>query len=408
MKPDSRSIMLVSIVGGAVGAVDAGRLRHLERQVAATEEAWPQRFPTKKEAADTGASEAAARKLPWMPTHQTWCGQRPCRPGEGNLAGYKMWGQPYIHREAWVQAKSRRTPHSPEPPQAHYAGLLSVARRVQHLGLVIMAAGDFDFRLIVLNWYRSCERQGYKNALVLSMDSELHAELTERRIPTFDNSANVNEWNATCLQRHIQRVRMERHIAVAALVAGGLDVLLTDATVIFVKDALAFLRAPPLDGVDLAVQRECGPSGAAKRIGTAVNAGFTLVRARKQEAVQRFLRDMVRRGLVEFYNRWNNVVDQMGWSFLVADTADLHSPTSVLANESTITTLRRYELSLAFLPYNRFPRVVRPTPQTCSVDMQQCGHAAVWTRSSVDMQQCGHAAVWTCSSVNVQQCGRAV
>ena len=52
------------------------------------------------------------------------------------------------------------------------------------------------------------------------------------------------------------------------------------------------------------------------------------------------------------------MVDQMGWSFLVADTSDLGSRiTSQLANETTLTTLGKYDLRLAFLPHDRFPRV---------------------------------------------------
>ena len=48
---------------------------------------------------------------------------------------------------------------------------------------------------------------------------------------------------------------------------------------------------------------EGGPAAAVKKVGSAVNAGFTLVRARQRDAVRQFLADVVRRGLVEFYNR---------------------------------------------------------------------------------------------------------
>ena len=76
---------------------------------------WPDRPPTHKEAADSGASEKQALSMPWFPTHAIECDGRPCRPGEGNLKGYRFWGQPYIHREEFVQAQSRRPPHQPEP-----------------------------------------------------------------------------------------------------------------------------------------------------------------------------------------------------------------------------------------------------------------------------------------------------
>ena len=51
------------------------------------------------------------------------------------------------------------------------------------------------------------------------MDRELAAELKRRGIPSVDNSANLNAWNSTCLQRHIGRVRHERLLGLAALVA---------------------------------------------------------------------------------------------------------------------------------------------------------------------------------------------
>jgi hypothetical protein len=66
---------------------------------------------------------------------------------------------------------------------------------------------------------------------------------------------------------------------------------------------------------------------------------------------------------VQFYNRWNNVIDQMGWSFIVADTSDLayhgeiRRHTSEISNETTLTNLTRYGLRLGFLPYDVFPRI---------------------------------------------------
>ena len=326
---------------------------------AAAEKDWPNRNPTAKEAADSGAKLEAAATMPWLPLHTTRCGggTRECRPGEGNLAGYRMWGQPYIHREAWVQAKSRRPPHAPTGP--HYQALRDTAARIAEDGLVLMAAADFDYRHIVRNWHASARAVGMHYGFVLSMDRELHETLERWRVPSVDNSANLEAWNSTCLQRHIQRVRMERVLALAALVQAGFSVLHTDATTVFLRPVRGLFDAAPLAQADLLVQRDGGPANAARRIGCAVNAGFTLVRSQRADAVLAFLRDVVRRGLVEFYNRWNNVVDQMGWSFLVADTSDL-SPshaTGLLVNQSTLTRLGRYGLTLAFLPYHQFPRV---------------------------------------------------
>ena len=352
-------LVVLLLLATTTDATDAKKRRRMVTLDPSEDVDYPNRPPTKKEAADSGASVEAAAKMPWLPTHTTTCSNHECRPGEGNLKGYKMWGQPYIHREPWVQSKARRPPHKPDP-LTQYAALVAAARKIQHKNVVIMAAADWDFRLIISDWHHHLRLHGYHNNLVLSMDTDLHSFLSRQRIPSVDNSENVNDWNTTCLQRHMQRVRMERQLAIAALIASGLDVLNTDATVVFTKPGLFDLfNQAPLNQADLIVQREGGPGGAVKRIGTAVNAGFTYVRCRNNEGVQKFLANVVTRGLVEFYNRWNNVVDQMGWSFLVADTATSlqKSPTSQLANESTIATLGRYGLTLAFLPYNEFPRI---------------------------------------------------
>ena len=47
---------------------------------------------------------------------------------------------------------------------------MRVARSVQRDNLVVMAAADFDFRYIVLNWAHHLRRVGCTNHLVLSMD----------------------------------------------------------------------------------------------------------------------------------------------------------------------------------------------------------------------------------------------
>eukprot|EP00322_Chrysochromulina_rotalis_P018224 CAMPEP_0115839308 /NCGR_PEP_ID=MMETSP0287-20121206/6186_1 /TAXON_ID=412157 /ORGANISM="Chrysochromulina rotalis, Strain UIO044" /LENGTH=395 /DNA_ID=CAMNT_0003292879 /DNA_START=57 /DNA_END=1244 /DNA_ORIENTATION=+ len=315
----------------------------------------PKRAPTRKEAGDSGATVEQAAHMPWHPTHSTICADHPCRPGEGNLKGYKMWGQPYIHREAWVQSRLRHWPHTPDPQ--HYTSLVKQARHVASES--VLAAADYDFREIILNWAVHAERVGLTNTLVLSMDTEIHDFLEQRKVVSVDNSANLLAWNVTCLTRHIQRVRMERQLAVAALVAAGLDVLLTDATVVFVRNPLPWLAHPKLAGVDVFAQRESGPAAAARKIGCGVNPGFLLVRSgQRSSSLARLFHDIVRRGLVEFYNRWNNVVDALGWSFIIADTADLRSVTSALTNETTFTTLARYDgVRVALLPHDRFPRI---------------------------------------------------
>lgn len=297
-------------------------------------------------------------------------GGRPCRPGEGNLKHvrestphgwrYKQWTQPYIHRESWVQSRSRSMPHAPDP-KTHYAELVREAKRVQSGGLVVLTSGDWDYRELVLNWVLHAHKLGWFNAVVAAMDRELYDDLRKRRIPVGDNSAMLLAWNDTCLQRHIQAVRMERQLAVAALVAAGLDVLHTDATCVFVRDFLPYLRS--LDA-DVLAQRDSWPSDPVRKVGTAANAGFNLVRARKGAAAVAFLTGLVDRGLIEFYLRWNNIPDQYGWSFVLGDLRGV--ATRVDANDTSIGTLHPRGshcaksasgcLRAGFLPFDRFPR----------------------------------------------------
>lgn len=267
-------------------------------------EVWPTRPPTKKEAADSGASLEDAMQMPWFPRHDIMCanGTRLCRPGEGNTKNYRFWGQPYIHRESYVQSRLRRPPHEPNP-NVEYARLCSLARKVAIDNLVIVAAADWDWRRIILNFLLHAHRLGYHNALVLSMDTELHVELRRRGLHSFDDSQNLDAWNVTCLQRHVQRVRTERILAVAALMASGVDVLLCDATVVFVRDVLPVLRALP-PGVDMVGQRHECPPPVQKSTGSGVNPGFLYLRATQSEAMVAFLQDAIQRGLVEFYHRW--------------------------------------------------------------------------------------------------------
>lgn len=323
---------------------------------------------TKLEDADRRRRAKKGRLLPRYPAHAIMCDGRPCRPGEGNTKHvrnkkgiFEMWGQPYEHRESEIQSKMRHAPHEPDPA-THYAGLVAVARRVAVGNMTILAAGDWDYRELVLNWVLHAHKLRYSNALVLSMDGELHADLTRRRIPSFDDSANLARWNGTVLQRHIQAVRMERWLAVSALVSAGLDVLATDASTVFLRDFVPALVGTPAD-VDVLAQRDDWPVEALNRMGSAVNAGFNYLRARRGPLVARFLADVVARGLIEFYLRWNNIADQYGWSLVLAESA-VRPGTSVVANETTLATLKRWKcmqkgepcLRVGFLPYDRFPR----------------------------------------------------
>ena len=75
---------------------------------------------------------------------------------------------------------------------------------------------------------------------------------------------------------------------------------------------MPFLRELPGD-VDLFVQRDDWPAEPVRKMGCAVNAGFIYARAANADNVVRLMQDAVVRGLIEFYLRWNNIVDQYGW-----------------------------------------------------------------------------------------------
>ena len=260
----------------------------------------PERLPTKRECGDSGVQMKVAVKMPWFPTHETVCNGQPCRPGEGNLKHererkptprgwrYKQWSQPYIHREAWVQHRSRDLPHFPDPSTT-YAALVAAARRVATDNLVLVTAGDWDYRELVINWVAHTRKLRYTNALVLSMDRELSEDLGKRRVAFADLSEQLQHWNGTCLQRHIQAVRSERHIAVAALLRAGIDVLLADATAVFVRDFVPALHAQPRAAFDILMQRDAWPGNPMRKVGTASNAGLYYVRADKDGATARLV-----------------------------------------------------------------------------------------------------------------------
>jgi len=345
-----RLLSIALLAGAAAGRGGRGRARRMKgvHQFETDETAhWSQHKweeVEKATAAEAVEREQRAKRglppLPLFPTHATRCGERACRPGEGNIRHdmengehggkrYKMWGQPYEHREQYVQSRSRRAPHAPNPATT-YAGLAAAARAVARDNLVLMASGDFDYREIVVNWALHVRKLGRTNALVYSMDGELHAELQRRSMPSYDGSALVDAWNATCLQRHVQAVRMERHLAAAALVAAGLDVLYaaahslcaiprtsahvsptprrarapryTDATCIFTRDFVPWLAAQPSE-LHVLLQRDDWPQDPVKQMGTSVNAGLVYLRSREgsRSYVVRLVQDAVDRGLIEFY-----------------------------------------------------------------------------------------------------------
>ena len=112
------------------------------------------------------------------------------------------------------------------------------------------------------------------------------------------------------------------------------------ATVVMLTDFVPrWLVGQPAD-VDIMVQREGAPSHVLAHTGSGVNAGFVYVRgatSRKRDALVTFLSTSVlRRGLVEFYHRWNNVVDHFGYTHLFKN--DLTVPTDRRPTRSPSST----------------------------------------------------------------------
>jgi hypothetical protein len=119
--------------------------------------------------------------------------------------------------------------------------------------------------------------------------------------------------------------------------------------------------------VDILVQRDEWPAEPVRAVGAAANAGLVYVRspasAARRERVVRFLMGAVERGLVEFYLRWNNIPDQYGWSFMLAQARGLK--TTLKGNETAIGLIHPRGshckrdgscLRVGLLPYDLFPR----------------------------------------------------
>ena len=176
------------------------------------------------------------------PLHRAICDNRPCRPGEGNLVGYEHWKQPYELPSAASLAK--RPPHGPASPL--YSELVAVAKRVQSSrAFVLLTVADFDFREVAENWHKAATRANMPNAVVWSLDGDAYAHLSSRGVPTANGTAAIEAWAQTKLQRHLQRALAERQMAAAALVHAGLDVLVSDATWTYVRDAAPWFAAQP-------------------------------------------------------------------------------------------------------------------------------------------------------------------
>ena len=241
------------------------------------------------------------------------CSGRPCRPGEGNPSITHSYN-PYTLPSAPADF-IKGPPNDADPASPQYAPLVAAARAVakHHLGrhghhLVLMCAADFDFREVAENWYRAIERVGMSNALVYALDAEVYQHLSSRGVPTFDGSANLDAWNRTRVQRHLQRAEAERHMAAAALTAAGLDVLLMDASQVVIGDVTQPLHELTKMGVDMAVSR----SGCNGKPPVGCGQWWNLVFLRGAGTAEQRARAVafqtagVRKGMIDFYLRWWN------------------------------------------------------------------------------------------------------
>ena len=147
--------------------------------------------------------------MPWFPTHAIECDGRPCRPGEGNLKGYRFWGQPYIHREEFVQAQSRRPPHQPEPWQTSYGALVRVARRVAQDNLVLLTAADWDYREIVLNWVLHARKLGHQVRVKPNPNPNPNPHPNPSPSPNINRNLNPNSNQVASRQRKVRGGRRQ-------------------------------------------------------------------------------------------------------------------------------------------------------------------------------------------------------
>lgn len=250
------------------------------------------------------------------PLHRTWCGDHVCRPGEGNLKGYKHWSMPW--EPPPITGLTKAAPHgwtSGAPfPEAHYRPLISLAQKLVSAGggskLVVFAAADFDFRELGENWYRAAQRAGIPNALIYALDAEACGHFLGKGIPTANGTDNLNAWAATRLQRHIQRALAERHMAAAALASAGFDVLLSDTTHVFRKPIAPFFeRAPP--EIDVFAMRGGCSVKREPQLGCGFLWNFLFLRGSagveskiRRERLLTFVQSAVDVGMVDFYLRW--------------------------------------------------------------------------------------------------------
>ena len=230
----------------------------------------------------------------------------------------------------------RRVAHA---PGIHtHAGLVQLADRVHENRLVVLTTGDRASHSLVLNWLQMSRRASITNTIVLCWDTALFSLLQSRRIASYDDSANLAAWAQTHIERPLQRIFMERFVAVASLVLAGFDVVHTDADAVFLRDWRPFLRSLPAD-THMFAQRDLYPELMVDAMG-GYTACMGFIFFRSSELVARFLDDSFHRAQAHAYRttalfqyafnanwlRWQlreassaNVSKQKSWSRGAAD-----------------------------------------------------------------------------------------
>ena len=134
-------------------------------------------------------------------------------------------------------------PHSPE--DSRYAPLVQLARGVATGGMVVVTSGDSATARLVINWMQHSRAVGINNSVVLCWDASIYQILQQLRVASYDSSAALRAWCPPVqMYYHIQRVFMERLVAIAALALSGLSVLHADADCLFLRDFRPWFADP--------------------------------------------------------------------------------------------------------------------------------------------------------------------
>lgn len=309
------------------------------------------------------------------PMHKVMCGDRYCRPGEGNIKGYEHWKQPY--EPPSEEGLTRNLPHGVLAKAGvpfHYASLLATASKVQQDGMVVFCAADFDYRELAENWFTSARRAGMSNMFVYSLDNDAFGYLSSKGVTTVNGTANLNAWSQTRLVRHIQRALAERHMALAAIAASGMDVLLMDTTHVITRDLMPYFRAKT--ETDLLAQRGGCISKKHLSLGCSVVWNFLFLRgstsAERRDLMVRYVEAALDLGMVDFYLRWwtgHHCIEGAGYPKLFFQSSpQLEAPltpegNAANPNQTAVVILRKKKwcteagwcLHIGMLPMNLFP-----------------------------------------------------